>query len=43
MKKDGYAGSIKQSGSQVVQAPNQTTDRKTGTLKTGSDLRSGKK
>ena len=41
-KKCGYAGSIKQSGSQMVKAPCQTTDTKTGSVKTGNDLRSGK-
>lgn len=39
MSKNGYIGRIKQSGSQVVKAPNQITDRKTGTVKTGGDLR----
>lgn len=43
MAKNGYVGQIKNSGTQVVKAPNQVTDRKTGTVKTGSDLRSGKK
>lgn len=42
-KSKGYTGRIKQSGSQVVQAPNQTTDPKKGTVKTGKDLRTGKK
>lgn len=41
--KCGYAGSIKQSGSQVVKAPCQVTEQKKGVVKTGSDLRSGKK
>lgn len=40
--KSGYAGKIKNGGSQVVKAPNQTTDAKKGTVKTGTDLRSGK-
>jgi len=39
----GYTGRIKQGGSQVVQAPNQITDPKKGTVKTGKDLRTGKK
>lgn len=43
MSKHGYAGSIKQSGNQVVKAPNQITNPKTGTVKTGNDLRTGKK
>ena len=43
MSEKGYTGRIKQSGSQVVKAPNQINDRKTGTVKTGSDLRTGKK
>ena len=42
-EKSGYIGRIKNSGSQVVKAPNQTTDAKKGTVKTGSDLRTGKK
>ena len=43
MDKCGYAGSIKNSGSQVVKAPCQQTDQKKGTVKTGNDLRTGKK
>ncbi len=39
----GYIGKIKNGGTQVVKAPKQTTDRKKGTVKTGGDLRSGKK
>ena len=39
----GYIGRIKQSGTQVVQAPHQHTDPKKGTVKTGADLRTGKK
>lgn len=42
-QKCGYAGSIKQSGSQVVKAHCQVTEQKKGVVKTGSDLRSGKK
>jgi len=43
MEKKGYAGSIRNSGTQVVKAPFQSTDQKKGTVKTGGDLRSGKK
>ena len=43
MKDKSYVGSIKNSGTQVVKAPVQTTDAKKGTVKTGGDLRSGKK
>ena len=39
----GYVGRIKNSGTQVVQAPIQTTVSKKRTVKTGNDLRSGKK
>ena len=39
----GYVGRIKNSGTQVVQAPIQTTVSKKGTVKQGNDLRSGKK
>lgn len=42
-EKSGYIGRIKNGGSQVVKAPNQISDPKKGTVKTGSDLRSGKK
>jgi len=38
----GYAGKIRNGGSQQVKAPSQTTPRKTGTVKTGGDLRAGK-
>lgn len=43
-KKPGYAGSIKNTGSQVVRAPF-THESKKGksTVKTGKDLRSGNK
>ena len=40
--KKGYAGKIKNGSNQVVKAPNQTTDSKKGTVKTGTDLRTGK-
>lgn len=43
MSKNGYTGRIKNGGTQVVKAPNQITDSKKGTVKTGSDLRTGKK
>lgn len=45
MEKKGYAGSIKNGGTQVVKAPSQTTDQKKGNVKTGNDLRTrtGKK
>lgn len=39
----GYVGRIKNTGTQVVQAPLQTTVQKKGTVITGRDLRSGKK
>lgn len=38
-----YVGRIKQGGNQVVQAPNQSADQKKGTVKTGTDLRTGSK
>jgi hypothetical protein len=41
--KSGYIGKIKNGGNQTVKAPNQHTDPKKGTVKTGSDLRTGKK
>lgn len=40
MSKNGYK--IKNTGSQVVKAPNQTAEQQKGTVKTGTDLRSGK-
>lgn len=40
---EGYAGRIKNGGTQVVKAPKQTTDAKKGTVKTGRDLRAGRK
>ena len=43
MSENGYSGRIKNSGTQVVKAPNQITDPKKGTVKTGNDLRTGKK
>lgn len=41
--KSGYIGKIKNAGAQVVKAPNQITEPKKGTVKTGKDLRTGKK
>ena len=41
--KKGYAGMIRNGGSQVVKAPSQTTDPKKSTVQTGKDLRGGKK
>ena len=43
MGKNGYAGKVKNGGSQVVKAPSQTTDPAKRTVQTGKDLRSGKK
>lgn len=43
MKKSGYAGQVKNTGNQVVKAPNQHTEPKHISRKTGKDLRSGKK
>lgn len=41
--KSAYAGKIKNGGTQIVKAPQQTTDAKKGTVKTGRDLRTGGK
>ena len=41
--KSGYIGNIKNGGTQMVKAPNQVKEQKEGTVKTGSDLRTGKK
>lgn len=42
--KNGYVGSISQGGTQVVKAPHQvTSSTRKGTVKTGNDLRTGKK
>ncbi len=41
-KKNAYAGSIKNSGTQVVKAPFAQEKSKGGKVKTGGDLRSGK-
>jgi hypothetical protein len=43
MDKNGYIGKIRNGGSQVVKAPNQTTLQKKGTVKKGGDLRGGAK
>lgn len=44
MNKPGYAGKIANTGAQVVKAPNsQSVKKGTGKVKSGSDLRSGKK
>ena len=40
---NGYIGKIKNTGTQVVKAPHQATVQKKGTVKKGSDLRSGGK
>lgn len=40
-KTSGYAGKIKNGAVQNIKAPSQTTDRKTGTVRRGSDLRTG--
>lgn len=42
-EKSDYIGRIKNAGSQVVEAPKQTTEKKTGKVKTGRDLRAGRK
>lgn len=39
MKKGGYAGKVKNKGSQVVNAPFQQEGAKKGSVKTGGDLR----
>ena len=41
--KSGYVGRIKNGGTQVVKAPNQTADPKRSVVQTGKDLRTGKK
>lgn len=41
--KQSYKGRIKNGGSQVVKAPNLVRDTPKGAVKTGSDLRTGKK
>lgn len=43
MSDKGYKGRIKNGGSQMIKAPNQIKDTPKGSVKTGSDLRTGKK
>ena len=44
MNKDqGYIGKIQNTGTQVVKAPHQITQEKTGKVHTGADLRGTKK
>ena len=43
MSKSGYIGKISQGGPQVVKAPNQKVNPKKGSVKTGTDLRTGNK
>lgn len=44
MKKNGYVGQIKQSGTQSVKAPNQNKQSGKGTVSySGGDLRTGTK
>ena len=43
MANKGYVGKIPNAGTMKVQAPHQTTPKKTGKMKTGKDLRTGKK
>ncbi len=43
MEQNAYAGKIKNGGTQIVKAPRQSTDAKKGTVKTGRDLRAGRK
>lgn len=40
--KKGYAGSVKNTGSQMVKAPFAQTTKNNGTVKRGDDLRTGK-
>ena len=40
--KEGYAGKIKNTGSQYVQAPQAAKATAKGSVKKGTDLRSGK-
>lgn len=42
-EKSGYIGKIKNSATQIIKAPTQSTERKTGKVKTGKDLRAGRK
>lgn len=43
MSKEGYAGKIKNTGSQVVEAPKQTKIPGKSVVHKGKDLRTGKK
>jgi len=43
MEKSGYVGKIKNGGTQIVKAPHQSTGSGKSTVKTGRDLRAGKK
>ncbi len=40
-EKKGYAGSVKNTGSQYVQAPFSSGKKQNGTVKRGEDLRTG--
>lgn len=40
--KSAYAGRIRNGGTQIVKAPNQSTAPKKGAVRTGKDLRAGK-
>lgn len=40
-EKNGYAGKVKNTGSQFVQAPFQSGKKGTSTVKRGEDLRTG--
>ena len=42
MEKNGYIGKITNGATQNIKAPNQVKTSKTGTVKTGTDLRTGK-
>lgn len=39
----GYIGRIANTGTQVVEAPHQKVSKKTGTVRTGKDMRTGSK
>lgn len=43
MKKDTYAGRVKNTGAQFVEAPFQTEKKSAGKVIRGEDLRTGKK
>lgn len=40
-KRNGYAGSIRNAGVQIVEAPNQQTVKGKAIVRTGEDLRTG--